>query len=75
MFELLTVILFVWLLYNTLRLSFKITLGIAKVGLMLLAVLAIPGLIGCLLFASGILIFVPVLIVAVTFGILKQIVE
>lgn len=71
MFELLTLALFVWLFYHSLRLSFRITWGFAKVIAVVLLVLAMPVLGGCLLFAGGLLLLVPVAIMAAAWGILK----
>ena len=71
MFELLTLALFVWLFYHAVRLIFKITWGFAKAAAVFLLVLAMPVLAGCLLFAGGILLLVPVAILAAAWGILK----
>ena len=71
MFELLTLALFVWLFYNALRLSFRITWGFAKITAVLLLVLATPVLAGCMLFAGGVLLLLPVLLVVMAWGVLK----
>lgn len=71
MFELLTLALFVWLFYHAVRLTFKITWGFAKAAAVFLLVLAMPVLVGCLLFTGGILLLVPVLLVVMAWGVLK----
>lgn len=71
MFELLTLALFVWLFYHALRLTFRITWGFAKVIAVFLLILAMPVLAGCLLFAGGVLLLVPVAIIAAAWGILE----
>lgn len=71
MFEFLALALFAWLFYHAVILIFKITWGFAKVAAVFLLVLAMPVLAGCLLFAGGILLLVPVAILAAAWGILK----
>lgn len=71
MLEILSVILFVWLFYHALRLTFKIAWSAAKVIAVILFVIALPALIGCLLFASGIALLLPAAIIAIAWGILK----
>ena len=71
MFELLTVAIFIWLLVKAVGFAFKLTWGIAKVAASILIGLAFPVLIFCLLFAGGILLLVPLLMIAIAAGILK----
>ena len=71
MLEILTVVVFVWLLWNTLKLIFKITWGAAKVIAVLLVIAALPAFIGCLLFAGGILLLMPVALIAIAWGLVK----
>ena len=71
MFELLTVAIFIWLLVKAVGFAFKLTWGIAKVAASILIGLAFPVLIFCLLFAGGILLLVPLLMIAIAVGILK----
>jgi hypothetical protein len=71
MFELLTLVLFAWLFFHAVRLTFKLTWGFAKVAAVVLLILAMPVLAGCLLFAGGILLLVPVAIIATAWGILR----
>ncbi len=71
MIDILLVALFVWLFYHALRLTFKIAWGVAKVIAVLLVIIALPSLIGCLLFASGLILLAPVAIIAIAWGLLK----
>ena len=71
MFELLVLILFTWLFIGSIRLAFRITWGLAKIVAVILFVLALPALIAALLLAGGIVLFVPVMLVAIAFAILK----
>ena len=71
MLEILTVVVFVWLFWNVLKLLFKITWGTAKVIAVLLAIAALPALTVCLLFAGGILLLVPVAVIAIAWWLLK----
>ena len=71
MFELLVLILFGWMFIGALRLAFKVTWGFAKIAASILFVLALPVLIVCLLFAGGMVLLLPVALIALAWGILK----
>ena len=71
MFELLVLVLFVWLLAKSIGLAFRVTWGLAKIVAVILFTLALPVLIGCLLVASGVILLIPVALVGAAFGILK----
>ena len=71
MFELLTIDIFVWLLAKAVGLAFKLAWGFSKIAASILITLALPALILCLIFAGGILLLVPLVMVAVAAGILK----
>ena len=71
MFELLTIILFIWLLGKAIGLAIKLTWGVAKVAASILMVIALPVLVLCLLFAGGIALIVPLAIIGLAVGILK----
>ncbi len=73
MFELLTIVLFIWLLGKAIGLAFKLTWGAAKIAASILMAIAMPFLIGCLLFAGGIVLLVPVILLAIAVGILKAV--
>lgn len=71
MFELLVLILFIWLFIGSIRLAFRITWGLAKIVAVILFVLALPALIAALLLAGGIVLLLPIVLVGVAFLILK----
>ena len=71
MFELLTVVVFIWLLASAIKISLTLTWGIAKIVASLLLVLALPILLICLLFVGGIALLIPIIVVAAAAGILK----
>ena len=71
MFELLVLILFVWLFVKAIGLTVKVSWGLAKVIAVILFALAVPALFICLLVIGGAAILVPVALVAAAFGILK----
>lgn len=71
MFELLVLILFCWIFFGSIRLMFKVAWGLAKILAVILFILALSSLIGCLLYASGVVLFLPVALIAIAWGILK----
>ena len=71
MFEILTVAIFIWLLVKSIGFMFKLTWGVAKVVASILMVVALPVLIVCLVFASGIALLVPIVMISIAAGILK----
>ena len=71
MFELLTVVFFIWLLVKAIGLAFKLTWGVTKIAASILIGLAFPVLIVCFVFVGGIALLVPVIMIAIAAGILK----
>lgn len=71
MFEVFALILFCWLFWGAIRLTFKVTWGLAKVAAVILFVMALPTFVGILLMAGGFLLLVPLALVGAAFGILK----
>lgn len=71
MFELFTIAVFIWLLVKSIGLALRLTWGFAKIVASILMVLALPALILCLLFAGGILLLIPLGMVAIAAGVLK----
>ena len=71
MFELLIVIVFVWLLIKSIGLVFRLTWGITKIAASMLMVLALPLLIVCLLFLGGAILILPVVMIAIAVGLMK----
>lgn len=71
MFELLALVLFVWLFAKVIGLTFKMTWGIAKIAAAILLGLALPALFICALFVGGIALLIPVAMIAIAAGIVK----
>ena len=71
MFELLVVILFVWLSIKVIGLVLKLTWGAATIIATILSAIALPILFIGLLFAGGIVLLLPVLLIGAALGILK----
>ena len=73
MFELLTIVIFIWLLVKAIGLAFKLTWGVAKIAASILIGLAFPVLIVCLIFVGGIALLVPIVMIAIAAAILKAV--
>ena len=71
MFELLILVVFGWLFIKAIGLAFWITWGFAKILGTILCVIALPSLVGCLLFAGGIFLLLPVILIAAAFFLFK----
>lgn len=71
MLELLTVAVFIWLLVKAVGFALKLTWGVAKIIASILIGLALPVLIVSLVFAGGVLLLVPLIMIAIAAGILK----
>ena len=71
MLELLTIVIFCWLSFKLLGLFFRIAWGMAKFIASVLFVIALPMLVLMLIFAGGMLLLIPLGLVALAFGILK----
>ena len=71
MFELLTTVIFIWLLVKTIGLAFRLTWGVAKVIASILMVIALPVLIICLVFVGGLALMIPIAVIGLAFGLLK----
>lgn len=72
MFELLTIALFVWLLVKTIKLAFRLTWGAAKITAGILMAVAAPLLILFLVMAGGLMLLIPIAILAIAAGIANQ---
>lgn len=70
MFEILVVIAFVFLMVKFFGLAFKIAWGLAKVVAFFLFLVALPALIVCVLFASGLVLLVPITLILAAIGLL-----
>ena len=60
MLDFLFLILFCWLFFKAIVLCLKAAWGLTKILASILFALAVPALIGCLLFAGGLLLLLPV---------------
>ena len=72
MLDLIITVLFFWLFFKAIGLALRVTWGLTKFIASLLFTIALPLLIGCLLFAGGLVILVPLGLVALAFGLLKS---
>ncbi len=72
MLDILILILFCWLFLKALGLALKVAWGSAKIIASLLFAIAVPVLVLCLVFAGGIALLIPVALVAIAFGLLKE---
>ena len=71
MLEILTIVVFLWLLVKSIGFALKLTWGVAKIVGCILMVVALPALIVCLLFAGSIALLVPIAMIGISAGILK----
>ena len=74
MLEIFVVVLFCWLFFKTLGLALRLAWGTAKVIAMLLFAVAVPMLAAGVLFAGGILLLLPLILVGIAFALLKEVV-
>ena len=74
MLDLLLIAAFCWLFLKALGLAFRVTWGLAKLAAGLLFVLALPLLVVLTLFTGGLLLLIPLGLVALALGILKAVV-
>ena len=72
MFELLICFIFFSLLFKTIGLTFRLTWGLAKFIASLLMILALPVLIFVVLFAGGVFLFLPLILIGIAAGIVKS---
>ena len=75
MFELLICFIFFSLLFKTIGLTFRLTWGLAKFIASLLMIFALPVLIIVVLFAGGIFLFLPLILIGIAAGIVKSCVK
>jgi hypothetical protein len=71
MMELLAVILFCWIFFKAVGLAFRMAWGAARIAASLLFAVAVPLLVLCLVFAGGIFLMLPLVLVGIAFGLLK----
>ena len=71
MFDILVMIAFLWLFVKVFGLAFRLTWSLAKIVAVILFTLAVPVMIVCLLFASGVVMLIPIVLVVIALAILK----
>lgn len=71
-FEIAITLLFIWLFFKALKLTFKITWSITKIIAIILFVIALPALIGCFAFAGGAVLLLPLALIGIAFGLVKK---
>ena len=71
MFDIFVMIAFLWLFVKVFGLAFRLTWSLAKIVAVILFTLAIPVMILCLLFASGVVMLIPIVLVVIALAILK----
>lgn len=74
MLDLILIVLFCWLFFKAIGLAFRVAWGLTKVVATVLFIMAVPALIGCLMFAGGLLLLVPLALIGLAFGLLKAVV-
>ena len=74
MLEFFVTILFCWLFFKAIGLAFRVAWGTTKILASLLFAVAVPMLIAGVLFAGGILLVLPLILVAVAFWLLKAVI-
>lgn len=71
-FDIAVTVLCIWLFIKAIGLAFKLTWGAAKIVATILLVIAVPALILCLVFAGGLVLLLPVALIAGAVGLLKS---
>ena len=72
MLDILFTILFCWLFFKAMGIAFHVAWGTAKLIAALLFIVALPMLVLMLIFAGGLLLLVPVIMVTIAWAILKD---
>ena len=75
LFELLVIAIFAWLLVKSVSLAWKLTWGVAKILASILIFLALPVLILSLVFVGGLMLLIPLAMIAMAAVILKACLE
>lgn len=70
-FEIAITVLFIWLFFKALKLTFKITWGLVKIIAVILFIISLPALIACLISAGGAVLLIPLALIAAAFGMVK----
>ncbi len=72
MFEIITLIVFIWLMAKVIGLAWRMTWGAAKLAASILMAIAVPVLFVGWIFAGGVILLVPLALIGIAFGILKS---
>ena len=70
MLDLFALVLFSWLFFKAAGLVFRLTWGLIKISAIILLIASLPVLAACLLFASGVVLLIPLGVVLLVFGLL-----
>lgn len=71
MLDLIITVLFCWLFFKALGLTFRLAWGVTKIVAWLLFSIAVPMMVGMLMLAGGILLLLPLALVGLAFGLVK----
>ena len=71
MLDILILIVFCWLSFKLLGLFFRMAWGMAKIIASVLFVIALPLLVLCLIFAGGMMLMIPLGLLALALGVVK----
>ena len=74
MLEIFVIVLFCWLFFKAVGLAFRVAWGTTKIIASLLFAVAIPMLLAGVLFAGGVLLLLPLILVGIAFALLKAVV-
>ena len=74
MLEIIVTVLFCWLFFKAMGLAFRVAWGTTKIIASLLFAVAIPMLLAGVLFAGGILLLLPLILMGIAFALLKAVV-
>ena len=72
MLEIIIVLLFCWLFFKALGLAFRLAWGTVKIVVSILFAIAVPLLIGMLMFVGGLMLLIPLAIMGLAWGLLKS---
>ena len=71
MFEILTAVVFIWLMISCVRLALRLTWGAAKIAAGILMVLSLPAMILCFALAGGLILLLPLGLILIAAVILR----
>ena len=70
-FDILITVAFIWLFIKVIGFLLKVTWGLAKIVATILLVIALPSLVLCLIFASSVMLLIPLALVGGALGAVK----